>query len=89
MAKFEETMKFSLEKELENPAREVIWLICDALKDKGYDPVNQLVGYMLSGDPTYITSYKNARSLVKRVERDELLEEFVKVYIENMAKVDE
>lgn len=89
MAKFDETMKFSLEKELENPAREVIWLICDALKDKGYDPVNQLVGYILSGDPTYITSYKNARSLVKRVERDELLEEFVKVYIESMAKVDE
>jgi uncharacterized protein (UPF0297 family) len=89
LAKFEETMKFSLEKELENPAREVIWLICDALKDKGYDPVNQLVGYILSGDPTYITSYKNARSLVKRVERDELLEEFVKVYIESMAKVDE
>lgn len=89
MAKFEETMKFSLDKELENPAREVIWLICDALKDKGYDPVNQLVGYILSGDPTYITSYKNARSLVKRVERDELLEEFVKVYIESMSKVDD
>ena len=89
MAKIDETMKFSLEKELENPAREVIWLICDALKDKGYDPVNQLVGYILSGDPTYITSYKNARSLVKRVERDELLEEFVKVYIDNMQKVDE
>lgn len=89
MARIDETMKFSLEKELENPAREVIWLICDALKDKGYDPVNQLVGYILSGDPTYITSYKNARSLVKRVERDELLEEFVKVYIENMQKVDD
>ena len=89
MAKIDETMKFSLEKELENPAREVIWLIFDALKDKGYDPVNQLVGYILSGDPTYITSYKNARSLVKRVERDELLEEFVKVYIENMQKVDD
>ena len=89
LAKIDETMKFSLEKELENPAREVIWLICDALKYKGYDPVNQLVGYILSGDPTYITSYKNARSLVKRVERDELLEEFVKVYIDNMQKVDE
>jgi uncharacterized protein (UPF0297 family) len=67
----------------------VIWLVCDALKDKGYDPVNQLVGYIISGDPTYITSYKNARSLIKRVERDELLEEFVKVYIENMKKSDE
>jgi uncharacterized protein (UPF0297 family) len=89
VVKVDETMKFSLEKELDNPAREVIWLVCDALKDKGYDPVNQLVGYIISGDPTYITSYKNARSIVKRVERDELLEEFVKVYIENMNKEDE
>ena len=89
MAKSDETMKFSLEKELGNPAREVIWLVCDALKDKGYDPVSQLVGYMISGDPTYITSYRNARSLVKRVERDELLEEFVKAYIENMTKAEE
>ena len=89
MVKFDETVKFSLEKELSNPAREVIWLVCDALKDKGYDPVNQLVGYIISGDPTYITSYKNARSIVKRVERDELLEEFVKVYIENMNKAEE
>ena len=88
MSKFDETMKFSLSKELANPQREVIWLVCDALKDKGYDPVNQIVGYIISGDPTYITSYKNARSLIKRVERDELLEEFVKVYIENMQKAD-
>ena len=87
--RFDQTTKFSLDRDLENPAREVIWLIYDALKDKGYDPVNQLVGYILSGDPTYITSYKNARALVKRVERDELLEEFVKVYIDNMAKADE
>jgi len=89
VVKFDETVKFSLEKELSNPAREVIWMVCDALKDKGYDPVNQLVGYIISGDPTYITSYKNARSIVKRVERDELLEEFVKVYIENMNKSEE
>ncbi len=89
MAKFDETMKFSLEKELSNPAREVIWLVCDALKDKGYDPVSQLVGYIISGDPTYITNYKNARSLVKRVERDELLEEFVKSYIDNLARAEE
>ncbi len=88
MSKFDETMKFSLSKELDNPQREVIWLVCDALKDKGYDPVNQIVGYIISGDPTYITSYKNARSLIKRVERDELLEEFVKVYIDNMKKAD-
>ena len=89
MDKFDQTMRFSLDKELGNPAREVIWLVCDALKDKGYDPVNQLVGYIISGDPTYITSYKNARSLVKRVERDELLEEFVKAYIDSMAKAEE
>ncbi len=89
MVKFDETVQFSLEKELGNPAREVIWMVCDALKDKGYDPVNQLVGYIISGDPTYITNYKNARSIVKRVERDELLEEFVKVYIENMNKPEE
>ncbi len=89
MSRFDETMKFSLSKELDNPQREVIWLVCDALKDKGYDPVNQFVGYIISGDPTYITSYKNARSLIKRVERDELLEEFVKVYIENMQKADQ
>lgn len=89
MTGLNETMKFSLTKELNNPAREVIWLVCDALKDKGYDPVNQLVGYIISGDPTYITSYKNARSLIKRVERDELLEEFVKVYIDNLAKTDD
>lgn len=88
MSRFDETMKFSLSKELDNPQREVIWLVCDALKDKGYDPVNQIVGYIISGDPTYITSYKNARSLIKRVERDELLEEFVKVYIENMQNAE-
>lgn len=89
MVKSEETMRFSLEKELGNPAREVIFLVCDALKDKGYDPVSQLVGYIISGDPTYITSYKNARSLVKRVERDELLEEFVKAYIETIVRTEE
>lgn len=89
MPRFDETMKFSLSKELSNPAREVIWLVCDALKDKGYDPVNQIVGYIISGDPTYITSYKNARSLIKRVERDELLEEFVKVYTDSLSKADD
>lgn len=89
VSRFDETMKFSLSKELDNPQREVIWLVCDALKDKGYDPVNQIVGYIISGDPTYITSYKNARSLIKRVERDELLEEFVKVYIDNMQKAED
>ena len=53
-----------------------------ALKEKGYNPVNQIVGYIMSGDPTYITSHNNARSLIMKVERDEILEELVKVYIE-------
>ncbi len=65
-----------------NP-REVISYVYDSLKAKGHDPVMQLVGYLISGDPTYITSYQNARSLISRVERDELLEEFVRFYVDN------
>ena len=57
--------------------------VLSALKEKGYHPTNQIVGYIMSGDPTYITSYKSARSMLMRVERDELLEELVKYYIEN------
>ena len=55
----------------------------EALKEKGYNPVNQIVGYIMSGDPTYITSYNGARSLVMKVERDELVEELLKAYIEH------
>lgn len=61
---------------------EVLDKVYAALKDSGYNPVNQIVGYIMSGDPTYITSAKNARSLIMRVERDELLEELLKVYID-------
>ena len=57
-----------------------------ALKEKGYNPVNQIVGYIMSGDPTYITSHKNARSLIMKVERDELLEELMAVYIDTKLK---
>ena len=55
--------------------------VYQALKAKGYDPITQIVGYILSGDPTYITSYNNARSLIKRLERDEILEELVRFYV--------
>ena len=55
---------------------------CQAMREKGYNPINQLVGYLLSGDPTYITSYNNARSKIRKIERDELLEEFIRSYIE-------
>ena len=64
-------------------AEDVIKYVYAALKAKGHDPIMQIVGYLISGDPTYITSYNNARSLVSRVERDELLEEFVRFYVEN------
>ncbi len=57
-----------------------------ALTEKGYNPINQIVGYIMSGDPTYITSHKNARSLIMKVERDEILEELMRVYIDTMLK---
>ncbi|MDO4938344.1 MAG: IreB family regulatory phosphoprotein [Lachnospiraceae bacterium] len=62
---------------------EIIGLVYDALKEKGYNPVNQIVGYVMSGDPTYITSYNNARSLIMKAERDEILEELLRNYIDN------
>ena len=83
MNSFNETQQFdSIIKEPINEAREILLRVNDALKEKGYNPVNQIVGYILSGDPTYITSHKNARVLIRRLERDELLEELVKDYIE-------
>ena len=57
-----------------------------ALTEKGYNPINQIVGYIMSGDPTYITSHKSARSLIMKVERDEILEELMKVYVETKLK---
>ena len=62
--------------------KEILAQVYAALTEKGYNPVNQIVGYIMSGDPTYITSYKNARSLIMKVERDELVEEMLKQYIE-------
>lgn len=62
-------------------AAEIIEYVYQALKAKGHDPIMQMVGYIISGDPTYITSYNNARSLIRRIERDELLEEFVRFYV--------
>ncbi len=64
-------------------ASEILAEVYGALREKGYNPTNQIVGYIMSGDPTYITSYKSARSMIMRVERDEILEELVKYYIEN------
>ncbi len=79
----ENTMKFNVEKEEENEARNILLKIYEALEEKGYNPINQIVGYLLSGDPAYITSHKNARSLVRKLERDEFLEELVRYYIKS------
>ena len=79
-----ETMKFSaVEKENDSEARKILVSVYTALAEKGYNPVNQIVGYILSGDPTYITSHNNARVIIRRLERDELLEELVDNYITN------
>lgn len=83
MSDLGKTMKFSVEKDKHVRTDDVIKLACESMLEKGYDPVSQFVGYIISGDPTYITSHQNARAIVKRVDRDELLEEFVNFYIEN------
>ncbi len=78
-----ETQHFGqLEKMATNRPKEVLLCVYEALTEKGYNPVNQIVGYILSGDPTYITSHKNARSLIGKLERDELLEEMVCFYLQ-------
>ncbi len=72
---FGNTQYFKVEKEEESAAKKVLSVVYEALMTKGYDPVNQIVGYIMSGDPTYITNYMGARSLIMKVERDELVEE--------------
>ena len=79
----DKTVMFRVEaEETENKARKVLLAVYQALKEKGYNPLNQLVGYLLSGDPAYITNHRNARSLIRQVERDELLEELVGSYLQ-------
>lgn len=75
------TRYVEIPKEDEKKIREIIFSVYEALKEKGYNPVNQLVGYIISGDPTYITSYNNARSLISKLERDDILEELLKTYL--------
>ena len=78
---FDKTMKFSVEKDSSMETKDIMKKVYDALVEKGYNPINQIVGYILSGDPTYITSHNDARNLIRKVERDELLEKMVKSYI--------
>ena len=75
------TQYFKVQKEPELKIPEALEIIYNAMAEKGYNPVNQMVGYIMSGDPTYITSYKNARNLIMKIERDELVEEVLKYYI--------
>lgn len=78
-----ETMMFKVPKEKAVEPKEILFQVFEALNEKGYDPINQIIGYILSGDPTYITSYNNARSMIRELERDELLEEILRSYLEN------
>ena len=82
MAEINNTQFFKVQPEQSIEVSEVIDQVYAALMDKGYNAVNQIVGYIMSGDPTYITSHRNARSLIMKVERDELVEEMLKNYIE-------
>ena len=76
-----ETTRFSFTTDKSDNVRELMTYVLNALKEKGYNPINQLVGYFISGDPTYITSHNNARSMIQKVERDELVEELLTEYI--------
>jgi len=82
MSKMDSTQNFKVLPESENRVGDILNQVYQAMTEKGYNPVNQIVGYIMSGDPTYITSHNNARSLIMKVERDELMEELLKVYIE-------
>lgn len=76
------TQKFNIGEELELQTKQTLRTIYSALQEKGYDPINQIVGYLLSEDPTYITNHKNARALIRKIDRDELLQQLVKSYLE-------
>lgn len=78
---YDKTMTFSVSDEKEIEMRKNLTIVYDALVQKGYNPVNQIVGYILSEDPTYITTFNNARSIIRHIDRDELLQALVKSYI--------
>ncbi|EEB36429.1 hypothetical protein ANHYDRO_00729 [Anaerococcus hydrogenalis DSM 7454] len=78
---FNETMRFNPQDEKEVDIREVLTEVYKALEDKGYKPTNQIIGYLISGDPTYITGHNNARKLIRQIDRDTILEEILNYYI--------
>ncbi|WP_297722402.1 IreB family regulatory phosphoprotein [Intestinimonas sp.] len=75
------TRKFNLNEDRDEEIKAILTAVYNALQEKGYNPINQIVGYILSEDPTYITNYNNARSLIRKLDRDELLQELVKKYL--------
>ena len=86
MEKVNNTQYFKFNLDTEVSVKDILDAVYDAMEEKGYNPVNQIVGYIMSGDPTYITSHKGARSLIMKVERDEILEELMAVYIDARLK---
>ena len=86
MGDIQDTRQFRAVQDNQLDVSEVLEQVYDALTEKGYNPVNQIVGYIMSGDPTYITSHKSARSLIMKVERDEILELLLSAYIEERLK---
>ena len=86
MNEISHTQYFKTQKAQEVQVKDIIAQVYDALATKGYDPVNQIVGYVMSGDPTYITSFNGARSLIMKVERDEIIEELLGDYIDRNLK---
>ena len=85
MTNMNSTQYFKVKSDPEIRVKEVLDVVYNAMSEKGYNPVNQIVGYVMSGDPTYITSYNGARSMIMKVERDELVEELLKEYIKNKS----
>ena len=86
MGNLDSTQYFNVKGDPEIRVKDVLDLVYNAMAEKGYNPVNQIVGYIMSGDPTYITSHNNARSMIMKVERDELIEEALTYYINNKLK---
>ncbi len=82
MSANENTMKFNIEADPAKKVRDILTTVHAALEEKGYNPVSQMVGYLISGDPTYITSHNNARSLINHVERDEIVEILLRHYLD-------
>lgn len=82
MSSIDKTMKFNFSEEpFEQDIKTILFTVHEALQEKGYNPINQIVGYLLSGDPAYIPRHKDARNLIRKVERDEVIEELVKFYL--------